>query len=100
MALSKSAKYYRDNPESRKKHQESSSRWNKSEKGKEYKRKKNATEEEKEKRSKRAKARNRFKNIPDGYVVDHIKPLAKGGSNSKSNTRLVKSSTNNKKNKK
>jgi 5-methylcytosine-specific restriction endonuclease McrA len=100
MALSKTAKYYRENPEARKKHQETSSKWNKSEKGKAYKKAKNATPEEKKKKSMRAKARARHKNIPDGYVVDHIKPLAKGGSNHKKNTRLVKAKTNNTKNKK
>jgi hypothetical protein len=30
----------------------------------------------------------------DGKDVDHKKPLSKGGSNSKSNTRVVKKSTN------
>jgi len=100
MPLSRTAKYYRENPDARKKHQETSSNWNKSEKGKAYKKAKNATPEEKKKKSMRAKARARQKNIPDGYVVDHIKPLAKGGSNHKSNTRIVKARVNNTKNKK
>lgn len=33
----------------------------------------------------------------DGTEVDHIKPLSKGGSNSKSNRRVVSRSTNRKK---
>ncbi len=33
----------------------------------------------------------------DGREVDHIKPLSKGGSNSKSNTRVVSRETNRKK---
>lgn len=100
MALSKTAKYYRDNPEARKKHQASSKKWNKSAKGKAYKKAKNATPEEKKKTAKRQEARSKFGSIPKGYVVDHKKPLSKGGSNSKSNLRLVKAKTNNTKNKK
>jgi 5-methylcytosine-specific restriction endonuclease McrA len=100
MALSKTAKYYRDNPEARKKHQASSKKWNKSEKGKAYKKAKNATPEEKRRNSERSKARAKFGKIPKGYVVDHKKPLSKGGTNAKSNLRLVKAKTNNTKNKK
>jgi len=36
----------------------------------------------------------------DGKEVDHIKPLSKGGSNSKKNTRVVSRATNRKKGKK
>lgn len=100
MPLGRTAKYYREHPEARKKHMETSTKWNKSEKGKAYKEAKNNTPEEKKKQSERIKARAKFKNIPDGYVVDHIKPLAKGGSNSKSNLRIVSAKTNNTKNKK
>jgi hypothetical protein len=32
--------------------------------------------------------------VPDGYDVDHIKPLSKGGSNNRSNLQLQKSSSN------
>jgi len=100
MALSKTAKYYRENPKAREKHQKTSDKWNKSEKGKTYKSEKNKTSQEKKKNSQRAEARSKFGSIPKGYVVDHIKPLSKGGSNNKSNLRLVKASTNNTKNKK
>lgn len=98
--LSKTAKYYRDNPKARKKHQESSKKWNQSEKGKAYKKAKNSTPEEKKKQAMRVEARKKFKNIPKGKVVDHIKPLAKGGSNAKSNLKVVDAKTNNTKNKK
>lgn len=98
--LSKTARYYRDNPESRAKHQASSKKWNQSEKGKAYKKAKNSTPSEKEKLAKRAQARAKFKNIPKGKVVDHIKPLAKGGSNNKNNLRIVSAKVNNTKNKK
>lgn len=100
MALGRTAKYYRENPEARKKHMETSTAWNKSEKGKAYKEAKNNTPEEKKKQSERIKARSKFTNIPNGYVVDHIKPLAKGGSNKKSNLRVVSAKVNNTKNKK
>lgn len=59
----------------------------------------NATEEEKNKRVIRNKARRdairegRAK-VGDGTEVDHIKPLSKGGSAAKSNTRLVSKSKN------
>ena len=42
-AVGKTAKFYRENPESREKHQASSKKWNQSEKGKAYKAEKNAT---------------------------------------------------------
>ena len=100
MPLGRTAKYYRENPEARKKHMETSTKWNKSEKGKAYKEAKNNTPEEKKKQANRIKARAKFKNIPDGYVVDHIKPLAKGGGNSKNNLRVVPAKVNNTKNKK
>lgn len=98
--ISKSAKYYRDNPEARKKHQESSKKWNQSEAGKSYKKEKNNTPEEKQRQKQRVEARSKFKNIPKGKVVDHIKPLTKGGSNEKSNLRVVSAKINNTKNKK
>lgn len=100
MALGRTAKYYRDHPEARAKHNASSKKWNESEKGKKYKKAKNGTEEEKRRNSERSKARSKFDSIPKGYVVDHIKPLAKGGTTAKSNLRLVKAKTNNTKNKK
>jgi hypothetical protein len=99
MALSKTAKYYRDNPESRKKHQETSKKWNESDKGKEYKKEKNATPEEKNKQRKRKEAR-KIMNAKPGQVVDHKKTLASGGCNSKSNLRIVSARVNNTKNKK
>lgn len=98
--LSKTAQYYRDNPESRAKHQATSKKWNQSEKGKVYKKTKNATPEEKKKQKARVQARAKFKSIPKGKVVDHVKPLAKGGSNAKSNLRVVSAKANNTKNKK
>lgn len=99
MALSRTAKYYRDNPESRKKHQETSKKWNQSERGKKYKEEKNATPEEKEKRRIRQEARKKM-NAKKGEVVDHKKPLSKGGGNGKSNLRIVSARVNNTKNKK
>jgi 5-methylcytosine-specific restriction endonuclease McrA len=98
--LGRTAKYYRENPEARKKHQITSKKWNQSEEGKAYKKDKNATPSEKAKQKARVEARSKFKNIPDGYVVDHKKPLAKGGSNNKSNLRVVSARVNNTKNKK
>jgi hypothetical protein len=100
MALGRTAKYYRENPEARKKHQITSKKWNQSEDGKEYKKEKNATPSEKAKQKARVQARAKFKNIPYGYVVDHKKPLAAGGSNDKSNLRVVSAKVNNTKNKK
>lgn len=99
MALGRTAKYYRDNPEARKKHQESSKKWNESDKGKAYKKAKNATSEEKEKRRMRAEARKKV-GAKKGETVDHIVPLSKGGSNHKSNLRKVSAHTNYTKNKK
>lgn len=32
--------------------------------------------------------------VPEGYDVDHVKPLSKGGSNSKKNLQLQKASAN------
>lgn len=100
MTLGRTAKYYRENPDARKKHQETSKKWNQSEKGKKYKKEKNATPTEKAKQKARVEARAKFKNIPKGYVVDHIKTLADGGSNNKSNLRVVSAKVNNTKNKK
>jgi hypothetical protein len=100
MGLGRTAKYYRENPEARKKHQITSKKWNQSEDGKEYKKEKNATPSEKAKQKARVEARAKFKNIPDGYVVDHKKTLADGGSNNKSNLRVVSAKVNNTKNKK
>ena len=100
MGLGRTAKYYRENPEARKKHQKTSKKWNQSEDGKAYKKEKNATPSEKAKQKARVEARSKFKNIPDGYVVDHKKTLAAGGSNDKSNLRVVSARVNNTKNKK
>ena len=99
MALSKTAKYYRDNPDARKKHQETSKRWNKSDKGKAYKKAKNATPEEVRRRKVRLEAR-KIVGAKKGETVDHIVPLSKGGTNSKSNLRKVSPRTNFTKNKK
>lgn len=100
MTLGRTAKYYRENPEARKKHQVTSKKWNESEDGKAYKKEKNSTPSEKAKQKARVQARSKFNNIPDGYVVDHKKTLADGGSNHKSNLRLVSAKVNNTKNKK
>lgn len=100
MGLGRTAKYYRENPEARKKHQVTSKKWNESEDGKSYKKAKNATPSEKAKQKARIEARAKFKNIPDGYVVDHKKTLANGGSNHKSNLRVISARENNTKNKK
>jgi len=99
MALSKTAKYYRDNPDARKKHQETSKKWNNSDDGKAYKKAKNATPEEKKKRAMRAEAR-KLVGAKKSETVDHKIPLCKGGSNSKSNLRKVSAHTNFTKNKK
>lgn len=54
--------------------------------------------EQKKNRAKRnAARRNAGLKVGDPREVDHIKPLSKGGSNGKSNTRVVKRSTNRKK---
>ncbi len=100
MPLGRTAKYYRENPEARKKHQVTSKKWNQSEDGKSYKKAKNATPSEKAKQKARVEARAKFKNIPNGYVVDHKKTLANGGSNHKSNLRIISARENNTKNKK
>lgn len=102
MGLSKTALWYRKaTPEQRKKHNETSKKWNKSESGKKYKKEKNAEEHEKNKRSRRNKAR-RILGLKKGdpRVADHKKPLAKGGSNKRSNLRAVSASINNRRNKK
>jgi hypothetical protein len=57
------------------------------------------TEKRKRERSQRNAAHRAFEEalgrpIPSGYDVDHIKPLDKGGSNTKSNLRLRKASAN------
>lgn len=57
------------------------------------------TPKRKEERAKRNAARRAFEqaighDIPPGYDVDHIKPLDKGGSNSKDNLRIRKASAN------
>ena len=64
-----------------------------------YKAEKNATPLEKKKHATRVEARKIMKAKP-GQVVDHKKTLAKGGSNSRSNLRIVSAHTNNTKNKK
>lgn len=99
MKLGKTAIYYRKNPDARVKHQETSKKWNQSDKGKAYKAEKNATPSEKKKNATRVEARKIMKAKP-GQVVDHKKTLAKGGSNSKRNLRIVSAHTNNIKNKK
>ncbi len=56
------------------------------------------TKEQIANRAKRNKARSESGlKKGDGREVDHIKPLSKGGSNSKSNTRVVSRETNRKK---
>ena len=101
MAVSRTAKYYRDNPDARKKHQKSSKKWNESEKGKAYKKKKNDTPEEKRKRKLRAKARKKMGlKKGDKRTVDHKKPLSKGGSNHKKNLKVTSAKKNFTKNKK
>lgn len=57
------------------------------------------TPEQRKNRSKRTMARNAANasgrtSKGDGKDLDHIKPLSKGGSNSKSNLRVVSRSTN------
>lgn len=57
------------------------------------------TEEQKKNRAKRNAARADATKAGrvskgDGKDVDHVKPLSKGGSNAKSNTRVVSASTN------
>jgi hypothetical protein len=99
LMIGKTAKWYRENPEGRKVHQASSKKWNQSEKGKEYKAEKNATPLEKKKHAIRVEPRKTM-NAKPGQVVDHKKTLASGGSNSKSNLRIVSAHTNNTKNKK
>tara|TARA_R110000868_G_scaffold157088_2_gene384170 strand:+ start:18 stop:317 length:300 start_codon:yes stop_codon:yes gene_type:complete len=99
MELGKTAIYYRNNKAARAKHQETSKKWNQSDKGKAYKAEKNATPLEKKKHATRVEARKIMKAKP-GQVVDHKKTLAKGGSNSKSNLRIVSAHINNTKNKK
>lgn len=100
--LSKSARWYRKaTPEQRKKHKESSEKWNKSKKGKMYKAKKNATEEEKRKRKIRAAARLKMGlKRGDKRVVHHKKMLSKGGGNDKANLEITSAKKNNTENKK
>ena len=62
---------------------------------KEYARDHSSTKDKKD-RAARNKA-NAEENPPPGYEVDHKKPLSKGGSNGKSNLRVVKRSTNRRK---
>ena len=62
---------------------------------KEYERDHSSTQDKKD-RAARNKA-HREENPPAGYEVDHKKPLSQGGSNGKSNRRVVKRSTNRKK---
>ena len=52
------------------------------------------TTEQKKNRALRNKAHKEAGNVPKGYDVDHKVALSKGGSNAKSNTRIVKASTN------
>ena len=57
------------------------------------------TAEQRKRRSERTVARNQANtdgrtSKGDGKDLDHVKPLSKGGSNSKSNTRVVSASTN------
>ncbi len=57
------------------------------------------TAEQRKRRSERTVARNKSNaegrtHKGDGKDLDHIKPLSKGGSNSKSNTRVVSASKN------
>lgn len=62
---------------------------------KEYKRDHSSAADKKD-RAARNKA-HAEENPPPGYEVDHKKPLSKGGSNSKSNRRVVSRKTNRKK---
>jgi hypothetical protein len=55
-----------------------------------------ASKKAKSDRAKRNKA-HKEEDPPPGYEVDHKKPLSKGGSNGKSNRRVVKRSTNRRK---
>jgi len=100
--LSKTAKYYRDNPEARDKHNKSSKKWNKSKKGKSYYKAKNSSAEEVKKNLSRKKARAKFikKGLVkkgDGKVIDHKNKNAKD--NSSGNLRVMSASSNNKRNK-
>tara|TARA_R110002012_G_scaffold302074_1_gene502788 strand:- start:692 stop:955 length:264 start_codon:yes stop_codon:yes gene_type:complete len=62
---------------------------------KEYKRDHSSSKAKKD-RAARNKAHDE-ENPPAGYEVDHKKPLSQGGSNGKSNRRVVKRSTNRRK---
>lgn len=60
------------------------------------------TDEQKKRRAARNKARREAiregrAKVGDGTEVDHVKPLSKGGSNAKSNLRIVKKRANRRK---
>jgi hypothetical protein len=88
MALSRTAKYYRDNPEARKKHRKSSAKWNKTKKGESYKKEYN--KENADKTASRNKARRKMVKagkVRKGQHVDHINRNA--NDNSSSNLRAT-----------
>ena len=101
MALSRTAKYYRKNPGARKKHNESSKKWNKSSNGKKYKKKYNSAT--KDKTASRNRARRKLEKAGkvrkgDGKHVDHKNRNA--NDNSSSNLRVTSKKFNLRRNKK
>lgn len=99
MALSRTAKFYRDNPEARAKHRKSSAKWNKTKKGTAYKKKYN--KETAHETASRNRARRKL--VKAGKVrknshVDHIdrNPM----NNSASNLRVTSAKFNLRRNKK
>lgn len=99
MALSKTAKYYRDNPSARKKHNATSKKWNKTSKGKKYKSGYNkATADKTASRNKARRKMVKAGKVRKGQHVDHKNKNA--NDNRSSNLRATSAKFNLRRNKK